>query len=226
MKFAFTSGSLRPQDFVANVQKAVENGLSKEDALRALTINAAEMFGAADQLAPSRSVRSQTLLLPAVICSRKIQGPSRIFIDGTQIELKKPDAAPARGGGMGGRPGASFRTSDRSVRVVVARGPIASGGHQFSTDLEEETASRSAERLVANGTFAIKSGRITGNQLRLTATVEMGGESIDAIISGTIEGDSIRGTIVMARWVVRFHGHETKVIAEFGLRIRGLQNRN
>ena len=50
VKFAFTSGSLRPQDFIANVQKAVENGLSKDVALRALTINAAEIFGAADQL--------------------------------------------------------------------------------------------------------------------------------------------------------------------------------
>jgi hypothetical protein len=47
------------------------------------------------------------------------------------------------------------------------------------------------------GTVAIKSGRVNGNQLRLTATVDMGGESIDAIISGTIEGDSMRGTIVM-----------------------------
>jgi hypothetical protein len=47
------------------------------------------------------------------------------------------------------------------------------------------------------GNVAIKSGRVNGNQLRLTATVDMGGESIDAIVTGTIEGDSMRGTIVM-----------------------------
>jgi len=47
------------------------------------------------------------------------------------------------------------------------------------------------------GNVAIKTGRVTGNQIRLTATVDMGGESVDAIISGTIEGDSMRGTIVM-----------------------------
>ena len=45
-----TPSSLRSQDFIANVQKAVENGLSKDEAVRALTINAAEMFGVADQL--------------------------------------------------------------------------------------------------------------------------------------------------------------------------------
>ena len=47
------------------------------------------------------------------------------------------------------------------------------------------------------GNVAIKSGRVNGNQIRLTATVDMGGQSIDAIISGTIEGDSMRGTMVM-----------------------------
>ena len=47
------------------------------------------------------------------------------------------------------------------------------------------------------GNVAIKSGRINGNQVRLTATIDTGGESIDATIIGTIEGDSIRGSIVM-----------------------------
>src|SRR5437870_13810728 len=46
------------------------------------------------------------------------------------------------------------------------------------------------------GNVAIKSGRVNGNQIRLTATVDMGGQPTDAIISGTIEGDSMRGTIV------------------------------
>jgi hypothetical protein len=47
------------------------------------------------------------------------------------------------------------------------------------------------------GSFAVKSGRVNGNQVRLTTTVDMGGESIDAIITGTIEGDSMRGAMVM-----------------------------
>jgi hypothetical protein len=47
------------------------------------------------------------------------------------------------------------------------------------------------------GNVAIRSGRVTGNQIRLTATVEMGGQSMEAIISGTIEGDSIRGAMAM-----------------------------
>jgi hypothetical protein len=47
------------------------------------------------------------------------------------------------------------------------------------------------------GNVAIKSGRVTGNQIRLTATIDMGGQSVDAIITGTIEGDSMHGAITM-----------------------------
>ena len=47
------------------------------------------------------------------------------------------------------------------------------------------------------GSFPIKNGRVNGNQVRLTTTVDMGGESIDAIITGTIEGDSMHGTVTM-----------------------------
>jgi hypothetical protein len=47
------------------------------------------------------------------------------------------------------------------------------------------------------GTAAIKTGRVNGNQIRLTATLDINGQAVDAIISATIEGDSMRGTIVM-----------------------------
>jgi hypothetical protein len=47
------------------------------------------------------------------------------------------------------------------------------------------------------GNITIKSGRLTGNQIRLTATVELAGQTIDSVITGTIEGDSIRGSMSM-----------------------------
>ena len=196
VKFAFTSGSLRPQDFIANVQKAVENGLSKDDALRALTINAAEMFGASDQLGTIEAGKIANLVVASGDLMAKDTKVRHVFIDGNEIELKKPEAPPARGG-MGGRPG-------------VATGPAVDPSGSWSLVVQtpqgeinsQLTIRKDGEQIAGTlgthmGAFAIKSGRITGNQLRLTATVDMGGESIDAIISGTIEGDSIRGTIVM-----------------------------
>ena len=49
--FAFESSGLSdPKDFLKNAQKTVANGLSKDAAIKALTINAATIAGAADRL--------------------------------------------------------------------------------------------------------------------------------------------------------------------------------
>lgn len=196
VKFAFTSGSLRPQDFIANVLKAVENGLSKDDALRALTINAAEMFGASDQLGTIEVGKIANLVVASGDLLVKDTKIRHVFIDGNEIELKKPEAAPARGG-MGGRPGgaAGLAIDPSGAWSLVVQTPQGEINSQLTIRKDGEQLGGTLGTPM--GVVAIKSGRITGNQLRLTATVEMGGESVDAIISGTIEGDSMRGTIVM-----------------------------
>jgi Amidohydrolase family len=195
VKFAFTSGSLRPQDFIANVQKAVENGLSKDQALRALTSNAAEILGAADQIGTIEIGKIANIVVASGDLLAKDTKVRRVFIDGTEIELKKPEAA--RGAGTGGRPGAPAGpavdpSGNWSLIVQSPQGEIdvhltlAKDGEQITGTLGTPM-----------GSFAVKSGRVNGNQVRLTTTVDMGGESIDAIITGTIEGDSMHGALVM-----------------------------
>jgi imidazolonepropionase-like amidohydrolase len=195
VKFAFTSGSLRPQDFIANVQKAVENGLSKDEALRALTSNAAEILGAADQIGTIEVGKIANIVVASGDLLAKDTKVRRVFIDGTEIELKKPE--PPRGPGAGGRPGAPagpavdpsgnwsllVQSPDGEINVHLT---LAKDGEQITGTLGTPM-----------GNFPVKSGRVTGNQVRLTTTVDMGGESIDAIITGTIEGDSMRGAVVM-----------------------------
>jgi len=198
VKFAFTSGSLRPQDFIANVQKAVENGLSKDEALRALTINAAEIFGASDQLGTIEVGKIANLVVASGDILAKETKVRHVFIDGEQIELKKADAPPARGGAGGGRPGGptGVATVDPSgTWSLVVQSPQGDVAAQL-------TLSKDGEQLGGTlgtpmGPVAIKSGRMTGNQIRLTATIDMGGQSIDAVITGTIEGDSMHGTMMM-----------------------------
>ena len=198
VKFAFTSGSLRPQDFIANVQKAVENGLSKDEALRALTINAAEILGASDQLGTIEVGKIANLVVASGDLLAKETKVRHVFIDGDQIELKKPDAAPARGGMGGGRPGgppsgpAADPSGTWSLVVQSPQGDIAA---QLTLAKDGEQISGTLGTPMGN--IAIKTGRVTGNQVRLTATVDMGGQTIDTVISGAIEGDSMRGTMAM-----------------------------
>jgi imidazolonepropionase-like amidohydrolase len=198
VKFAFSSGSLRPQDFIANVQKAVENGLPKDEALRALTINAAEMFGAADQIGTIEVGKIANLVIASGDLLAKDTRVRHVFIDGAQIELKKPEAPPARGGGMGGgRPGppSGAAVDPSGVWSLIVQSPQGEIGAQLILTKDGEQISGTLGTPMGN--VAIKSGRVNGNQIRLTATVDMGGQSIDAVISSTIEGDTMRGTILM-----------------------------
>jgi imidazolonepropionase-like amidohydrolase len=195
VKFAFTAGSLRPQDFISNVQKAVENGLSKEEALRALTINAAEILGAGDQLGTIEVGKIANVVVASGDLLAKDTRVRYVFIDGDEIELKKP-VSPAPGA-AGGRPGAatSPAVDPSGVWSIMIQSPQGEIGAQL-------TLTKSGEQITGTlgtpmGSAAINSGRIDGNRMRLTATLDMGGQSLEAIINGTIDGDSIQGAIVM-----------------------------
>ena len=191
VKFAFTSGTLRPQDFIANVQKAVENGLSKEDALRALTQNAAEILGAGDQLGTLEVGKIANLIVTSGDLTAKDTKVRYVFIDGSEIELKKPEAAPTRAGGRGPGPAANV-SGDWDLEVSSPQGQI-----RVSLSLKVEGATVTGSLVSPMGTVEIQFGTIAGNQVRLTANLNMGGDSVEAVVNGTVEGDSMRGSIAV-----------------------------
>jgi imidazolonepropionase-like amidohydrolase len=113
VKLAFSSGKLKPDDFIANVRKAVDNGLSKDAALRALTIDAAEILGAADQLGTIEKGKIANLTVVSGDLFAKDSKVRHVFIDGDEVELKKPDTPARRPEGMGARPGDGGDDNDR-----------------------------------------------------------------------------------------------------------------
>jgi hypothetical protein len=192
------SGSLRPQDFIANVEKAVESGLSKDEALRALTINAAEMFGASDQLGSIEVGKIANLVVASGDILAKDTKVRHVFIDGDQIELKKPEATPARG--PGGRPGQGGGQREASIDPsgtwnLTIETPQSDVSAQLTLKKDGDQISGSLTSPM--GTVPVKSGTINGKELRLTLTVEMGGQSMEVVMTGTIEGDSIKGSVLL-----------------------------
>jgi len=113
VKLAFSSGKLKPDDFIANVRKAVESGLGKDAALRALTIDAAEILGAADQLGTIEKGKIANLTVVSGDLLAKDSKVRHLFIDGDEVELKKPETPARRPEGMGQRPGDDTDDADR-----------------------------------------------------------------------------------------------------------------
>lgn len=90
VKFAFTSGFMsEPKDFIKNAAKAIEAGLPEEAAVRALTINAAEIFGVAEQLGSIEAGKIANLVVTDGDLFNEKTKVKHLFIDGREIELKE-----------------------------------------------------------------------------------------------------------------------------------------
>src|SRR4029450_11790358 len=82
VKFALAPGALRPNDFIANVRKAIAAGLPREGAVEALTIRAAEIAGVGDQLGSIEQGKIADLVVsdgPPLAESARLR---TVFVDG------------------------------------------------------------------------------------------------------------------------------------------------
>jgi imidazolonepropionase-like amidohydrolase len=102
--FAFSSGGATPANFVRNAGRVIkEGGLAADAVLRALTIDAARMAGAADRIGSLEKGKIANL----VVTEGDLFDGGRVrhvFIDGRPVEIVEPNTAGANTGrGRGGR---------------------------------------------------------------------------------------------------------------------------
>ncbi len=86
--FAFESGGLSdPNDFLKNARKTVASGLSKEAALKALTLNAATLAGAGDRLGSlDRGKIANVVVTEGDLFDDKAS-IKHVFVNGRQVRL-------------------------------------------------------------------------------------------------------------------------------------------
>ena len=117
VNFAFTSGGLtRPGDFIVNTQRAIQAGLSKEEALKALTIYPARIFGLQEQLGSIEKGKIANLVLTTGDVFDRNTIVRHVFVDGRKFDIKAPE------GPAGGRPGAGGPSGVRGPNGARGRG--------------------------------------------------------------------------------------------------------
>jgi len=87
--FAFaTAGLSEPRDFVKNAAKAVQSGLSREEALRALTLQAATIAGVADRLGSLETGKvANVLVTEGDLFDEKMQ-IRHVFVGGRPVNIE------------------------------------------------------------------------------------------------------------------------------------------
>lgn len=89
--FAFESQGLSdPQDFLKNARKAVEAGAAKDAVLRALTIDAAAIAGAADRLGSIERGKLANLVVTEGDLFDEKASLRHVFVNGRPVRLERP----------------------------------------------------------------------------------------------------------------------------------------
>jgi imidazolonepropionase-like amidohydrolase len=195
VKFAFTSGTLmRPADFIVNAARAIEAGLPKDAALRALTIAPAEIFGVSEQLGSIEKGKIANLVIASGDLFDKNTKVRHVFVDGRHFEMRTPPAPAARPGDA--KPtGTGLAAGTWKLSIVSPMGT-----REATATLSQDGENVTGSINMGMGSATINSGRLTGNELSLEITMDFGGRSVPGKLSGKIEGANLSGTMsVMGR---------------------------
>ena len=202
--FALVSGGRG--DLRAGVRKAMEYGLAENAALRAVTATPAAIYGAA------RLARIETGLPASLVVT---DGP--LFGKDTRILFTFVEGSPERGTDARARSdaGAAAEGGDTPAGDIV--NVAGTWRVEVLTD-ERQTVSM---RLAQEGSAVTGSmegpmgsvpltGRIEGDRLTLSGTLNIGGQSLPLTFTGRVSGDDASGTVASpmgdVEWTARRTG--------------------
>lgn len=184
VRFAFQSGGMTPiTDFVVNAAKAIESGLSKEEALRAFTLRSAEIFGVADRLGSIETGKIANLTVTRGDLFDRNSRITHVFIDGRPIDLRP--ATPAAGGP------ANSASGDWTLAVDLGQGNLA-----VTLNLQQEGDRVRGSMQGALGSVDLANASVgPAGDIRFTAPVTLESQTTEVTFTGTITGNEMRGAV-------------------------------
>lgn len=201
VKYAFQSDGLtNPNDFLTNAAKTVENGLSKDDALRAMTLGAAEIFSVDNQLGTIETGKIANLVISRGDVFAKDKTITQVFVDGKLFEQKEKPKTPTPPAGttetgfanVSGTYNISIEISGQAIPATLT---LVGQGRNLSGSLQSQF-----------GTSQIKDGEVTTDGFKFNSSVNFAGNASESNVSGKITGNQISGTFTTPQGAVQFSG--------------------
>jgi imidazolonepropionase-like amidohydrolase len=206
VKFAFTSGGATSlTDFFTNAGKAVENGLSRDAAIRAMTLGSAEVLGVADRLGSIEAGKIANVVMVKGDVFARDRFVNKIFVDGKLFEQKEPPRreGPTRGGGGAAGPAPAVAVVGGNYAVTIdVPGQTLTG----TLALVQQGSVITGTLTTQLGVTQIKDGKVTAEGFTFSGSVEFGGAQIEIIVRGSVSGNQISGTIDSPQGTVPFSG--------------------
>jgi imidazolonepropionase-like amidohydrolase len=191
VRFAFQSGGLtNMSDYRANAARAIENGLSADEALRALTLSAAEILGVRNQLGSIEKGKIANLTITKGDLFDRNTRVTHVFIDGRQVDLRPAPSSSASRTGAGPDEAQVNFGGAWNINVAIP-------GQNLSGTLvmQQEGGSLSGSIQTQLGKSEFSSGTTSGNAFHFIVNANIQGQPVQLTIDGTVQGDELNGSV-------------------------------
>jgi imidazolonepropionase-like amidohydrolase len=182
VRVAFTSGGMSGMtDFLSNVRKAVDDGMPRDQALRALTLTPAELYGVSDRLGSIEAGKIANLTIVRGDLFDREGRVTQVFIDGRPLTVRAPTTD------------ANANSASGTWTITAT---FAEGERTVTLSLQQDGERLRGSMQGSLGTGEINNGSLGSNgDLRFTVPVTLGGTSEEATFTGTVTGNVMRGSV-------------------------------
>ena len=194
--FGFSVGNVRANAVLKNVRTYIENGLSEDAALAALTTNPASIFGISNIAGTVEQGKLANLLVSTAPIFSKDAQVKLMFVDGDKFEYETKES---KGNGRNTNNNAATSNDplagswsytletpqgDQGGKMVISRENGAYSGYLTSDD-------GSPDNTMNNISYR-------NNELPFDFTIDAGGQSVEIVVVGTINGKTYDATATVS----------------------------
>jgi imidazolonepropionase-like amidohydrolase len=199
--FALVSGNAKnPGDFLKGIRKAIANGLSADDALRAVTLTPARIFGVDRQLGSLEPGKIANVVISDKPIFDERAEIKRVYVDGRRYRVTAPVVKE-------GSAGAGGSAVDGSWQLVVR----ASGGDvALHLDLTAEDGRISGSYSGDRGSGDVENGTLASSVVEFKLAIRVEAETTDWLFQGRVTGNSMQGTVSTTSGTFQFSGSKSR----------------
>jgi hypothetical protein len=202
--FALVSGAGKTADFIPGIRKAIDNGLTADDALRAVTISPARILGVDRQLGSLEKGKIANVVITDKPIFVKEARVKRVFIDGRESKVPSEEERARRGAAAGEAASPLEGTWNLAVRTAQGDANITA---TFHVENERMTGTFSGDR----GSGDIRNGSIDGTTVEFTISARGKPEETgDWVFHGTLHDSTMDGTVSTTLGTLQFTGSKSR----------------
>lgn len=186
IKFGFSTLDVKSKDFRTNLLKVIENGLSEDNALAALTTEPANMLGLSSQMGTIEVGKMANLVVSDTAYFTKDANVRYVFVDGVKYDYEAKAKKKKKNGGEA--------VDASGVWNYTTETPQGNGSGVITIKGTPGDYSGTISVSYNGSTNEIMNIEVDGNNVTFSFKLNMG-EEITVDISMDIDGDTFEGTL-------------------------------